>query len=112
MESEYKAISQATQESVWMRELLRETKFFPDEAPPIPIFTDSQSAIDHASSHIEKGRTKHIEVTYHYVREKVEARDVTMSYVPSEVNVADILTKPLPGLRHQRLTKQLSISES
>jgi hypothetical protein len=40
-------------------------------------------------------RTKHIDVRYHYEREQVEAEVMTLTWVPSVEQIADILTKPL-----------------
>lgn len=44
----------------------------------------------------ETKRTKHVDVKYHLVREKVCNKEVVLEYVPSEQQAADILTKPLP----------------
>ena len=40
-------------------------------------------------------RTKHIEVHYHFVREKVLASEIDLAYVSTHEHVADILTKAL-----------------
>jgi hypothetical protein len=41
-------------------------------------------------------RTKHVQVKYHFIKERVEAGEVSFTYVPSAMNLADILTKSLP----------------
>ena len=40
-------------------------------------------------------RTKHIEIVVHFVREKVEARELEVRYIPTEFQIANIFTKPL-----------------
>jgi len=41
-------------------------------------------------------RAKHIDICHHFVKEKVKKRKFILVYIPSEDNVADLLTKPLP----------------
>jgi hypothetical protein len=47
-------------------------------------------------------RTKHIDIRYHYVKEQVEAGNITLQYVPTEEMVADALTKPVGRLTSDR----------
>ena len=55
-------------------------------------------------------RTKHIEIVVHFVREKVEARELEVRYVPTEFQVADVFTKPLAANRFEALKDQLNAS--
>ena len=41
-------------------------------------------------------RTKHIDVRHHFIKEHAEANEVNFKYIPSALNMADFLTKPLP----------------
>jgi len=65
---------------------------------PIVVYQDNQSTIKmtqkgyDASSH-----TKHILVRYFYIKERVDAGDVIIQYLPTEHMIADLLTKPLTG---------------
>jgi len=43
----------------------------------------------------DKGRTKHMDIRYHYVRELVQQKHLSITYCPSSQMTADILTKPL-----------------
>ena len=66
--------------------------------PPTVLYQDNQSAI-HLSEHGDSKscRTQHIRVRYHYLQERIEAKDIQISYKPTEAMLADILTKPLTG---------------
>uniref|UniRef100_A0A5S6Q3M9 Reverse transcriptase Ty1/copia-type domain-containing protein n=1 Tax=Trichuris muris TaxID=70415 RepID=A0A5S6Q3M9_TRIMR len=74
---------------------------------PIPIMCDSQAATAHASNYVDRSRTKHIDIRYHFVRDKVTDGMIKLVYVPTNDNVADIFTKPLNRRRHQAHAEQL-----
>jgi len=72
---------------------------------PTPIFTDSMSALVMASPHApHHSRTKHIDVQWHWVRERVRDRDVVLEHVDGRQQMAaDGMTKALPPVTHSRL---------
>ncbi|KAL3629467.1 hypothetical protein CASFOL_026689 [Castilleja foliolosa] len=92
-EAEYRSLAQVTSEISWIKYLLDELKVVQTKVPQIWI--DNQSAIYLSSNPVLHARTKHIELNYHFVREKVAAGLVRVDYVPSADQSADILTKPL-----------------
>ena len=64
-------------------------------AQPMVITEDNKACqlfADHAGSH---SRIKHINVRYHFVRERIQRGSVGIDYVPTSENVADIFTKAL-----------------
>lgn len=61
------------------------------------MFSDSQSAIAMLKNPIVQSRAKHIDVRYHFVRERVEMQEISVSYISTKDMMADILTKPLPA---------------
>ncbi|KAI5076587.1 hypothetical protein GOP47_0008652 [Adiantum capillus-veneris] len=64
------------------------------------IYTDNQSALAVARNLIFHALTKHIEVYYHYVRERLSAGEINLAYVPTQENLADLFTK---ALSHENL---------
>jgi hypothetical protein len=48
-------------------------------------------------------RTKHIEVRYHFLRDNVEKGNIDLIHVPTEKQLADILTKPSDRATFARL---------
>lgn len=91
-ESEYIAASQAVKELVWLSRLQKE--LIPDIQKPI-LYMDNQSAIRLIKNPEFHNRTKHIDVRYHFIREKFESQMFELIYVKTEEQTADILTKPL-----------------
>ncbi|KAL4104202.1 hypothetical protein QTP88_019511 [Uroleucon formosanum] len=70
---------------------------------------DNQSAIKLVKNPEYHKRTKHIDVRYHYIREKFSEGMFTVEYAPSKEQLADILTKPIPRPRFQELREMLGI---
>lgn len=52
---------------------------------------------------------KHIEIDVHFIREQVVVRILEVQYVPTEFQVANILTKPLSAARFTMLKAKLNI---
>ena len=91
-EAEYMALCSATQEAVYLANLFRSLGVTSSTAP-IPIYVDNQGTMDLAKNPVSHQRSKHIDIRYHYVRECVNNNKVVLSYVPSEDNPADLMTK-------------------
>ena len=106
-EAEYRAVFTATVECIWLRRLLMDLCMEIEVATR--ILTDSQSALAVARNPVFHARTKHIEVHYHYVRERFHAGDIDLVYVPTQDNVADIFTKALPREKFEAFRKALGL---
>ncbi len=78
---------------------------------PVVIYCDNISSILLANNPVYHVRTKHIEVHYHFIREKVLARKVNLIHVNTEDQVANIFTKALGIDKLKRFRKMLSVLE-
>jgi hypothetical protein len=103
-EAEYMAACAATQEAVHLRLLLREIGM-PQQCTV--IFEDNQPCIHIASNPVTSERSKHIDVRYLYVREKVHRGEVMLRYLPTGDMVADSLTKNLTRAKVEQFRLQL-----
>jgi hypothetical protein len=92
-EAEYVALCSATKEIVWLRQVLNELGF--EQLKPTTVYCDNQAAIHMANDNILNERSKHIDIRYHYTRKAIEAKQITLKYVRSADNHADLFTKPL-----------------
>lgn len=70
LEAEYVALSLATRHCVWLKQLSLDIGT--PISSPIPVYTDSASALALAKDDQFHGRSKHIDIRHHYVRECVE----------------------------------------
>jgi len=93
MEAEYVAASSIVDEIVWMRRLL-ETLHFVQELPTV-LNMDNKSAIETCAGKGKVDKRKHIDVKHHAIMEKIEQGIVSVKYIPSVENQADIFTKAL-----------------
>lgn len=109
-EAEYRALASATADLTWITFVLRDIGV--SLHSPTILFCDNQSAISLTANPILHARTKHIEVDFHFVREKVASGSLCVRYVPSHNQVADIFTKPLSKLTHSSLRLKLGIGSS
>jgi hypothetical protein len=75
----------------------------------VPLMCDSTSAISVAKNLVLHSRTKHIEVRYHFSRDNVEKGNIDLIHVPTEKQLADILTKPLDQATFARLRGELKV---
>ena len=92
------ALCLATQEAVWLIELMHNLNFL--RTNPITIFEDNQATIEFSNHNLHHAKSKHIQQRYHYTRESVKRGHITLAYVPTSENPADIMTKPLPPSTH------------
>jgi hypothetical protein len=80
-------------EAIWLRRLLKDLQ--EEVSDPTVIYSDNLSSIQLAKNPVFHARTKHIEVHYLFVRERVLSGEVELQYVLTDRQKADIFTKPL-----------------
>jgi hypothetical protein len=106
-ESEYRALAFASAELCWIRTLLKDLGIYIHD-PPI-LWCDNVSALAIASNPVFHARTKHIEVDFHFVRERVLRKDLVVKFVSTVDQLADIFTKSLSTHRFLDLRNNLTV---
>lgn len=107
-ESEYRAMSSACSEILWLRGLLGELGF--PQIEPTPLNADNTSAIQIVANPVFHERTKHIEVDCHFIREAYDAGVISLPHISSTLQTADVFTKALSKNRHCFLVDKLMLS--
>ena len=97
------ALTAAIQEAIFLRQLLDSMGV--KQSEPTMIFEDNQACIALSKNSLVNTRSKHIDIKYHFNREKVESGEVVLKYCPSTEMITDVMTKPLPAPRHRALIK-------
>ena len=108
-EAEYIALSAAVQEALWLQQLTSD--LFNTHAKAMTIFEDNQSTIALAKSQHTHGRTKHVDIKYHFIRDEVEAGRIKISYCPTEDMIGDMFTKRLAIQKFQKFRELAGIIE-
>jgi len=90
-EAEYVSLSQCINEVLWLISFLKELDF--NLPLPIPIYCDNKSATDLAHNPVHHDRTKHIDISYHRIREFILDGTITVTHIPTDNNPADLFTK-------------------
>lgn len=106
-EAEYKAIADATAELIWLQVLLRELGITLQRSPT--LWCDNIGATYLSANPIFHRRSKHVEVDYHFVRERVSSRQLDVRIISTKDQVADIMTKPLPRPSFSSLRRNMNI---
>lgn len=107
-EAEYMAAAYAIKEGLWLRTLLSEIGV---DINTMIICADNQSAIKLLKNPVFSMRSKHIDVIYHFARERVTRKEVSFKYIPTTQMVADALTKPLAPVKFNFCRAHMGMSE-
>nr|GEU77329.1 phospholipase-like, aminotransferase-like mobile domain protein [Tanacetum cinerariifolium] len=103
-EAEYVSLSACYAQVLWMRTQLTYYGFHFDK---IPMYCDSKAAIAISCNHVQHSRTKHIDVRYHFIKEKVEKGIVELFFVETEYQLVGLFTKAFPVERFKYLVRRL-----
>jgi histone deacetylase 1/2 len=109
-EAEYKALANATAELIWVQALLRELRVSLRARPC--LWCDNLGATYLSANPIFHARTKHIEIDFHFVRERVASKQIEIKFISSKDQVADGFTKALPVKTFEEFKRNLNLSIS
>ena len=99
-ESEYVGYTMIAKSITWIRNVLKFMGF--NMSQPTKVRVDNQGAMKMAETPKQHGRTKHIDVRYHYIREKVSDGTIELVYCPTKEMRADMLTKSLDRVKFEK----------
>ena len=108
-EAEYRAVALGICEVFWIKKILEELKA--SNSLPMKVYCDNKSAIAIAHNPVLHDRTKHVEVDKHFIKEKLDGGLVCMPYIPTNEQIADILTKGLPKKHFEKLVCKLAMKD-
>jgi len=108
-EPEYKVVANTT-ELLWIRALLQELGIRLSSPPT--LWCDNIGATYMSVNSVFHGRTKHVEIDFHFVRDHVANKSLDIYFIPSSDQLVDVLTKPLVSTRFQQLCFKLNVRSS
>ena len=107
-EAEYMALTLASKDALWIRKF---QALFGLTKGPTVIYGDNQGSLKLAKNPIEGQRSKHIDVQYHAIRQRVTIGQIELQYCPTEKMTADLLTKALPLPQFKAGVKSMGLNE-
>ena len=110
-EAEYISLTIAAQEAIWSNRLLSELQLQKEPLEPAIIYEDNQSAISMAKNPQFHGRSKHIAIKYHFIRDEVKNGAIKIQYCRTNDMVADMFTKGLYADQFQKLRDMAGVKE-
>jgi hypothetical protein len=108
-EAEYQVTVNASQEALWLRQILSEFGF--QHQHPTILWCDNQSAIKLAKDPIQHQHSKHIELHMHFIRKLIHDQVIEVLFFSTEDQVADIFTKSLTEAKFSKLRSMLGVEE-
>jgi hypothetical protein len=106
-EAEYISATGATCQAIWLRRILEDLGM-KQEAATV-IWCDSKSAIHLSKNPALHGRSKHIELKHHFIRELVAQKQVSLEFCSTTDQMADLLTKSLPKTKFMHFKEMLGV---
>lgn len=106
-EAEFRAMAQGICEILWLKQILEELKK-PMEYP-LRLYCDNKAAISIAHNPVQHDRTKHVEIDRHFIKEKIDDGIICLPFVPTNQQIADILTKGLTRHNFEHLISKLGM---
>nr|GFA12384.1 hypothetical protein [Tanacetum cinerariifolium] len=104
--AKYVSLSACCAQVLWIRTQLTDYGFHFDK---IPMYYDSKAAIAISCNPVQYSLTKHIDVRYHFIKEKVKKGIIELFFVGTEYQLADLFTKALPKERFKYLVRRLGM---
>ncbi|XP_017183840.1 uncharacterized mitochondrial protein AtMg00810-like [Malus domestica] len=102
-EAEYKALAHCAADIFWIRSVFKDLHQYISDPPS--LYCDNLSTLALSSNPVFHSKIKHLDIDYHFVREKIQKGDLTVHYIPTDNQVADVFTKGLHSpifLKHCR----------
>uniref|UniRef100_A0A803LBV2 Uncharacterized protein n=1 Tax=Chenopodium quinoa TaxID=63459 RepID=A0A803LBV2_CHEQI len=90
-EAEFRGIAKGITEVLWLKKLLRELGYAPKKS--CKLYCDNMAAIRISENPVQHDRTKHVEIDRHFIKDHLDGKIITLPFVRSEDQLADILTK-------------------
>ncbi|XP_019154689.1 PREDICTED: uncharacterized protein LOC109151225 [Ipomoea nil] len=106
-EAEYKGLADVAAEVTWVMSLLGELGL--QSRNPATLWCDNLGATYMCANPVFHARTKHVEIDYHFIRDKVSTGEFLVNFVSTKDQLADIFTKPLASARFSSLRDKLNV---
>ena len=99
MEAEFVSCFEATSHGVWLKSFISGLRIMDSISRPLRMYCDNSAAVFMAKNNKSGSRSKHIDIKYLAIRERIKEKKVVIEHVSTELMIADPLTKGMPPLK-------------
>jgi hypothetical protein len=99
MEAEFVSCFEATSHGVWLKSFISGLRIMDSISRPLRMYCDNSAAVFMAKNNKSGSRSKHIDIKYLAIRERIKEKKVVIEHFNTELMIADPLTKGMPPLK-------------
>jgi hypothetical protein len=107
-EAEYISVGNCCAQLLWMKQTLLD---YGISFKNVPLMCDNENAVKLATNPNQHTRTKHIDIRHHFLRDHVEKEDISIYFIGTDNQLADIFTKPLDEPRFCKLRSEMNVMD-
>jgi hypothetical protein len=112
MEAEFVSCFEATSHGVWLKSFISGLRIMDSISRPLKVFCDNSAAVFMAKNNKSGSRSKHIDIKYLAIRERVKDKVVLIEHISTELMIADPLTKGMPPLKFKDHVENMGLGSS
>ena len=106
-EAEYVAAALCASHCIWMQQVLKQVEG--TQSTSVKVYCDNSSTIKLTKNPVFYGRSKHIDVRFHFLRNLTNEGTLIMEHCGTDDQLADIMTKPLKLEHFEKLRRLLGV---
>lgn len=112
MEAEFVSCFEATSHGVWLKSFISGLRIMGSISKPLKIFCDNSAAVFMAKNNKSGSRSKHIDIKYLAIRERVKDKIVVINHISTDLMIADPLTKGVPPIKFKDHIENMGFGSS
>ena len=112
MEAEFVSCFEATSHGVWLKSFISGLRVVDSISRPLRLYCDNSAAVFMAKNNKSGSRSKHIDIKYLAIRERVKEKKVVIEHVSTELMIADPLTKGMPPMKFKDHVEKMGIGST
>ena len=96
MEAKFVSCFEASSHGVWLKSFIYGLRIMYSISRPLKLYCDNSAAVFMAKNNNSGSRSKHIDIKYLAIRERVEENKLVIKHISTESMLADPFTKGMP----------------
>ena len=112
MEAEFVSCFEATSHGVWLKSFISGLRIMDSISRPLRILSDKSAVVFMAKNNKSGSRSKHIDIKYLAIRERVKEEKVVIEHISTELMIADPLTKGMPPQKFKDHVEKMGLGST